>query len=486
MTTARPLPQLPAWFWPSVLTCAAMLALTLLIDPLYRMTALPPIGYNEGWNAYHQQEALRGELLYGKPPGFTNNNYPPLSFHLIAWLTPRGADVNRTGRIVAIGSFFLVAMMCGSIVRLLGGSAALGAFAALNVVIWLIVFKPDRIGANEPQYLATAVSLTGLYIYLRAGGRLLWIASCAVLFVVAVFIKHNLLAYPAAVALHMAFERRWKNLALWIAVAGSLSVLLLAATLRFDGPYFLAGVLIPRARSGFLTIHIRDHLVLFQLAIAVAAVWALRNLRGSSCFVIALALVVSHVLGLAFSAADGADINHLIDAVLCLIMAGALAFAEFAPALLEAFARPITRIAALAALLAAPSAGILAEVPVQWLNEYFDLTYHAPRRIALFDAELNRLKSIPAPISCENPLLCFEAGKPLVLDLFESFAEMRVGRVKQQDIVAWLKNKRLNAVQIEDTSQQSLQLRYPAAFLEELAKNYHVDPELPNVYLPNP
>jgi hypothetical protein len=463
-----------------------MLALTLLIDPLYRMTALPPIGYNEGWNAYHQQEAVRGELLYGKAPGLTNNNYPPLSFHLIALLTPRGTDVNRTGRLVAILSFFLVATMCGLIVRLLGGSAALGAFAALSVVIWLVIFKPDRIGANEPQYLATAVSLAGLYVYLRSGGRRAWIASSAVLFVIAVFIKHNLLAYPAAAALHMAFERKWKNLALWTALVGSLSLLLLAATIRFDGPYFLAGVLIPRARSGYLTIHIRDHLVQFQLAIAVAAVWALRNLRGSPCFVISLALIVAHILGLGFSAADGADINHLIDAVLCLIMAGALAFAEFAPALETAFTRPIARIAALTALLLAPAAGILSEVPVQLLNEYFDLTYHSPRRIALFDAELNRLKNIPGPVSCENPLLCFEAGQPLVLDLFESFAELKVGRVKEQDIVSFVENKKLNAVQIEDTNPQGLKQRYPTAFLEQLARNYHVDAELPNVYLPNP
>ena len=45
------------------------------------------LNYNEGWNAYHVMQVIRGDALYADAGGFFFNNYPPLSFYLMAVFT---------------------------------------------------------------------------------------------------------------------------------------------------------------------------------------------------------------------------------------------------------------------------------------------------------------------------------------------------------------------------------------------------------------
>ncbi|HEV7600805.1 MAG TPA: hypothetical protein VGO49_11195, partial [Bradyrhizobium sp.] len=65
----------------------AVLAALFLVWPVWRAFLPLEIWGNEGWNAYHADQAMRGAAqLYPPPDGLVANNYPPLSYYLTGWL----------------------------------------------------------------------------------------------------------------------------------------------------------------------------------------------------------------------------------------------------------------------------------------------------------------------------------------------------------------------------------------------------------------
>jgi len=79
------LPRTSATPWWIAWSFLAVLALAEVWLPRSRIGAHYEIGYNEGWNAYLQQEVADGARLYAREPVYAYANYPPLSFHLVGW-----------------------------------------------------------------------------------------------------------------------------------------------------------------------------------------------------------------------------------------------------------------------------------------------------------------------------------------------------------------------------------------------------------------
>lgn len=467
------IPDLPRRFWPLALGCAGALAALLLLGPLAAMFAHGSTCYNEGFSAYYTRESLQGVPLYGKPPGLTCNNYPPVSFHLIGLLSPAGGE-NMTGRWIALLSLALVASLCGAIVALLSRSFPLAAFAGLSVVIWMAVYKPDRIGMNDPQLLGTVFSLAGLYLYIRWPERSGPLALSAVAFVISIFTKHNLLALPCAVGAHLLLGRKWTNLAMWGGVAAIGSVLILLGTRWVDGPYLLSSLIMPRAQSGWLT-HVTEYARLFQAPIALAVIWALRNLERSPGLVMVLAAVFAHLFAAAFAGGDGVDKNIFFDSMFSLVIVGALAFAEFAPLLDRLLVQSKVRSVALAALLLAPSSGILIETPLRLRYDWFDIK-SLRSRASDFDTAVELLKSRPGPALCEDLLVCFEAGKPFAYDPFMAYARIKIGRLDRDDVAAMIESKSFTSVQLNKASELTPedQPLFPSNMMRALLVNYRV------------
>jgi hypothetical protein len=479
MSSAEPFshPNLPRLFWPVALVLSALVAALLLIGPLAGMYAHDSTNYNEGWNAYHQQETIQRKPLYGAPPGLVGNNYPPISFHLIGLASRLTGDLNQTGRWVALLSLAMVAILCGAVVRRLTGSAPLAAYTALNVVIWLAVYKPDRIGMNDPQLLGTVFSLIGLYAYVREPDKLRWLCISAVAFTISVFTKHNLLAFPVAVGLHLLLRGDRKRLLVWGGVAAGGSALILALTLWLDGPYFLAHILVPRSRTSGLTA-VTDYFTMFQLPVALAVVWSLRNMGQPVSHIMELSLIVAHALAAAFVGGDGVDRNIFFDCVLGLVVVGALVFAEYAPL----FAHVKNRGFLLAALLVAPAFGIVIATPEALTNNWNTLR-SLPARDRDFDIAVTLLRSRPGPALCENLLLCFEAGKPFTYDPYFTNSMVNVGRVKEEELVALVESASFHTVQLYlEPDEQNLttgkRYRFTAKFMEALLKYYRVEARL--------
>jgi hypothetical protein len=65
---------------------------------------------NEGWNAYHQAAALRGDNVYPPAGALIFNHYPPLSFIVIGALARLGGDVVVIGRLISVASLIVIAI----------------------------------------------------------------------------------------------------------------------------------------------------------------------------------------------------------------------------------------------------------------------------------------------------------------------------------------------------------------------------------------
>ena len=495
MPTGHSLPDvtLPRLFWPLALLLAAIMAATLLLAPISLMLAHGSTNYNEGWNAYHQQEASQGRRLYGEPPGLVCNNYPPVSFHLIALASRLTGDMNQTGRWVAFLSLFLVAALCGAIVLRFTISTPLAVYTALSVIICLAVYKPDRIGMNDPQLLGTVFSLLGLYSYIRWPEKSGWLVLSALAFTISVFTKHNLLAFPAAVGLHLLLRRMWKGVAVWGGAVAFGSALLLALTQWKDGPYFFANLLIPRTRLGGLD-QLTVFATMFQLPLAIGVVWALRDMAWSSMrHIMALSLLTSLGLALGFAGVAGVDTNIFFDSIFSLVIVGSLVFAEFAPYAAKLERRGIL----LVALLLAPATGIAVNIPrtlqLDWQRRPFSLhLYWAGVRARDFDYAVGLLRGRPGPALCEDLLLCFEAGKPFLYDPFFTMSMSKVGRVKEDDLVALVENHTFRTVQLNLSSREPAlrpgeRPRFTARFMDALLRHYRTEARLSDyvVLIPN-
>src|ERR1700712_5311980 len=69
--------------------------------------------YNEGWNALYIDRVNSGGALYPGPDELLLNNYPPLSFVIVAGLARLVGDAMTAGRLVSAASFVIVAVMIG-------------------------------------------------------------------------------------------------------------------------------------------------------------------------------------------------------------------------------------------------------------------------------------------------------------------------------------------------------------------------------------
>src|SRR3954462_14378141 len=94
----------------ALLAVLALLSAYFLSWSIYRAFFLLEILPNEGWNAYFQDAAARGGVLYPPIDSFILNNYPPLSFYLIGWLGAYLGDALYVGRTLSLLALFGLAV----------------------------------------------------------------------------------------------------------------------------------------------------------------------------------------------------------------------------------------------------------------------------------------------------------------------------------------------------------------------------------------
>jgi hypothetical protein len=457
--------------WWLAFSLLAFLAVWEVWLPVSRINAHFEMNYNEGWNAYLQQTVADGGRIYGSAAVYTWANYPPLSFQLVGWLGKLTHDVTRTGRWVELLSFFALIVLTGLTIERLTGSRRSALFSALTAAIFIGTLKSDRIAMNDPHLLGMALVAFGFYAYAREPESRLWLRISAVAFVIGLFTKQTLVAFPCAVAIQLFLTSR-KHLRTWLASGAVATAVLLAWTFAMDGSHFLEHLAFPRVFSyDFFLSNTGKYLVFFQAAVAAALVWCFGETRADRTVVLVWAFALAHGLGMFFASGAGADLNHMFDPALSVAMIGGASL-PYAVWLSE---RVRFRRTLLAVLLCVPF--FLGSLT--WLGPRLQEDQAMSRSVPLLEQDfanaVEYVKSRPGPALCESLLLCFEAGKPDEFDAFAVDQLVKTGRVRETEILRLLNERHFAVIQLGNTepiAPDAERMRFSQAFMATLLKDY--------------
>lgn len=449
----------------------ALLAVVLVVPRVLAIGEPFHFNYNEGWNLYRTALVQDGGQLYGVPPGLWVVNYPPLSFHIAAWLDRLIGDLVLTGRLLSLAGLAGTCLLAGACVAHITASRTAAICAALLPAIWIGLYQANRIAMNDPQLLATAFVMAGVWCYLRAG-RSAWLVASAMAVAVGLFTKSNLIDLPLAILLHLAWSRRWRDLAVWTATGAAAGTALLATSLAVDGPHFLAHVLLPRDYLPLKGLRMTAGFTLYLAgALALAVLWGRHHLRPTPRGFLVLAAVFGVAVGALLAPGGGIDRNSFFDALVALAMVVGVALHD-APAWFR-WRHP----AAVAALVLAPLLPAIGKVPERIVNSY-TLLRDAPRERADFEAGRRLLAGVGGPSICENMQLCFAAGQPLDYEPFYLNDLMRRGLLDAAPVVALLRERHWGAV-VLDASPDALlrpggaRERFTAPVVDAILATYH-------------
>jgi len=180
----------------AVLRCVPLISLPYQID------------YGEGLMMEGALRLHHSQPLYPAPFAFpvVLHVYGPVGYAATALVLPGGGVSFPAGRLLALICAIVVALVLGSILRLLTGSSWVGfAFGLLLLTLpafrfWLYLLRADVIGV--------VFSVIGITVYLLKQKQWHWSIP---FFALAVFCKYTLVAAPVAVFVHLILSRKIKQ-----------------------------------------------------------------------------------------------------------------------------------------------------------------------------------------------------------------------------------------------------------------------------------
>jgi len=445
----------------------AVLALTLLLVfccalALYHALSAIPLRFsldpNEGWNAYHALAARTGAPPYPPADSLFVNNYPPLSFYVVGALGSLLGDDIVAGRLISL--LALVALLAGVFfaLRRMRCRNSFSAFATLFLLSAFLAFS-DYVAMNDPQMLGQAIGMAGLLFALHAPVRRDAVIAAALCCALAFFIKHNLVVLPIALALWL-WRRAPGCLAYFVGVYGAALLSGLLACRVFLQIDLLTVLGNPRLYDFALLLHNLGNWLIFgvvPLAVLMRLVW--RRYRDPHVLLVTLYAAIGIEAGIFFFGGAGVDMNAMFDADIALALAIGLA--------LERLRRP----RGLALLLMLPlGIGVIRNFEPAWFTGAFWTHPHADEaRLAASDIAF--LKRRPGPALCENLALCYWAGKPAGVDVF-NIGEAYLTHARSDDfLVALLQAQHFRTVEFDTLSSSPLGERV----LVMLERRYIVD-----------
>ena len=473
-----------AWLSRAVICLMVATLVALFWFPVRRTLVSVEVNYNEGWNAYKAAMVASGVRLYGSPPNpFTGATYPPLSFHLIAFLGT-AKTFPAVGRWVSLISLILTGVFVALIVRREGGSRQTAVFSFLLYEIGIAILRADRIGMDDPQLLAEALCLAGLYIYVRnpASSRLL--CASALLFCLSGFTKQTSIAFPLAVCIDLLLRSR-KRFATFVGALILSAGLLTAMTLLVDGRYFLVHLMSGRAYSYWLSwSNFHQYVSTFQGLILVGTAWSMCAVRSRVVFV--SAFLLSHFLAFLLAGGFGVDLNIFFSALAAAVIVCGIALSEitFAPPKLQPAAADLSA----GLMFAVFFVTIMIAVPGQLRRDYQQIRV-LPAHGTEFLSAIEFVKTRPGPALCESLLLCYEAGKPFEYEPFTVRDQVKTGRLQVDEVLHLLRTHHFQTVQIALFSDEEnlegsdllsslasaqKERRFTPKFMKELLQDYQL------------
>jgi len=431
-----------------------------------------PLDPNEGWNAYHASAAMAGAPLYPGPQSYLVNNYPPLSFYIVGALGRLVGDYIIAGRLISLLSFGFVCFGIFFAARRMGANTIEALFAALFFAGGLLVFS-DYVGMDDPQMLAHAVAMGGFLLLLQEPRTTRSIAIAALLFVIAAFIKHNVVAMALAMTGWLLLTDKRAGARLIGFGLGFLAIALVAFRLVY-------GVGLPSrlisART-YSLVDFKDRLLvwlpwglmpLIAMVLLGLSSWRDRHVR--LCMFMA---GFSLALGAYFLGGAGVDINVLFDADIALALGLSLA---------------ARRLSGLIPPWVTAAACVVPVMVIAWQNSAEDWqdpsTWFDPAReeASLAKLDIAFLQAHRGPAICETLSLCFWANKPAAVDMFNVGQQFKTHARSEVPLVRMIETHRF-AVIVFDTDTP-----YPLGgkVTRAVAHHYRLDhaDEIGSFYVP--
>lgn len=411
-----------------------IVVLILLVAPVTRMFYRFSITYNEGWTVYHSDTASKGKQIYDNDP-FTPVVYPPLFFYLEGLIGKFFGNFLMIGRLFSLLGLIATGIFAALIVRIYSNCAIGCLFAAIFFCGAVAAIAPQYVAMDDAQLPAQVLSAAGLLAYLRAvrSNSSLWPA--ALLVTTALFTKHNLIAVPAAISADLLF-RSWRSFLKWILIISIFITAFAIVTFLIAGPGFFDQVLAGRYVSIQKMLSQTRQFATFSLIPLIASiVWCIKNPQHR---ILILWLCFSIVIGIITASGFGTATNMFFDALLCIAVILGILISNLKPlpqALLPLILFLSIEVAAVSELQTLLTKSLISRFKKQEVEFLSDVQF---------------LQNQQGNVVCGNPLLCFDAGKPLEFDPFNVSQRIITGKMKEQDAVKLFENGHFKIVQIKE------------------------------------
>jgi hypothetical protein len=452
------------------ITLAVLCAFSLatLYYPMVRTFYRFEINYNEGWNVYNTQAAMQHLPLYYPKYGWTTVNYPFLSFYIVGYVSHFFGDYLLTGRLLSLVALLVSCVLVGLIVKKLTGGWGPAVFGGAFCLGLFCSRMPSYVGMDDPQMLAHPFFLCGLWLYLAAPPSTMLIAGITSLFVLGGNIKQNLLPAPISV-LSDLFLTSSSKAARFIAFGVLFLALSIVVNIVVGGPFFFSHLLTSRAYS---LVKVRNNFLSFYsplgLPLGISAFWSIWQLQNRQARAISFYFFSSLLIGAAFAGGAAVNQNTFFD---------------------NFFAMSIIMGACLDLLWKAPipslgkGGGWRFLVPVllyltvvftfvPWGVNVPRMLSELPERQRVHETEVSFLATQPGPAICESLILCYDAGKPYILDPFNSTRLVQLGKLNSHEIVKQIAERKYGAIQTYSPVNQRPNTSFPEDVLDAIDRYY--------------
>jgi len=430
MQTATP--AAPSRLTTILIWSIAALAALFLVWPVWRAFLPMEIWGNEGWNAYHADEAMRGSGLYPPPDGLIANNYPPLSYYLLGWLSGLFGDPLYVGRALSLLATLGIGAAAAAVVRQFGGSRAAVLIAGFWFVATMARFFEFYVGMNEPQLLNLAVMAAGFAWFFKRHAEGRAVEPAVLTMVLAGFIKHNFITLPLVALIWLALDNR--RLALRAALIGAAAAALGLAICSFMfAPYFVADMLMPRTYHLARAVSTLGRLQFILPAMVLWAIWAWAERRTKSARLTTLLIGIALPLCLLQKSGAGVDENAQFELIFATAVGVGIAYdGLLRDPLRTGWSRERISLIVLGILIARLLLSSRLEFAYVLASPHYRAL--AAENAAVTRAEAARVAAIPGPVACQNLVVCRMAGKPFVYDHFWVTQLVETGRMSWHQV----------------------------------------------------
>jgi hypothetical protein len=466
------------------ITLAILFAFSLvtLYSPMVRASYRFEINYNEGWNVYNTQAAMQHLPLYYPKYGWTTVNYPFLSFYIVGYVSRFIGDYLLTGRLLSLVALFVSCVLVGLIVKKLSGGWGPAVFGGVFCLGLFCSRAPNYVGMDDPQMLPYPFFLFGLWVYLQAVPSTLRIAGITSLFALGGNIKQNLLPVPLSVLCDLFITSSSKAVRFMVFGVFFLA-LSIAVNMLVGGRFFISHLLTSRSYS---FAQLRDLFFSFYsplgLPLAISFFWSIWQLQNRQARVISFYFFSSLLIGAALGGGSGVSENTYFDNLfaMSIIMGACLDLLWKAP--IRGLGKGGRGRFLVPVLLY--SSVVFTFVP--WGVNVRRMLSALPEWQRRSDAEVSFLAAQPGPAICESLILCYDAGKPYVLDPFNSARLVRLGKLNSSEIVKQIAEKKYGAIQTQVPATQKRSERFPDDVLDAIDRYYVEALKAPNcvIYVP--